>query len=191
MEIRFFKTQADLRKWFEKNHAKLTEQWIGFYKRSSGKPSITWPESVDEALCFGWIDGLRKTIDDEAYKIRFSPRRKTSIWSAVNIKRAKELIELGMMQPEGIAKFEERDEARANRYAYEQKNVAFDPAFVAKFKKDKKAWKFFESQPPWYRRVATHYVMSAKQEATRLRRLDILIADSTAGQRIGILKQEK
>jgi uncharacterized protein YdeI (YjbR/CyaY-like superfamily) len=185
MEIRFFKTQADLRKWFEKNHDKSTEQWIGFYKKTSGKPSITWPESVDEALCFGWIDGLRKTIDDEAYKIRFTPRRAKSIWSAVNIKRAKELIELGLMKPLGLTEFEKRDEKRAGVYAYEQKNVELDETYVAKFKKNKKAWSFFETHPPGYRRIAMHYVMSAKQEATRLKRLDILIAESEAGRRLG------
>ena len=190
-EIKFFTTQGELRKWLAKNHDKLTEQWIGFYKKGSGRPSITWPESVDEALCFGWIDGLRKKIDDEAYKIRFTPRRDSSIWSAVNIKRVKELIELGLMKPAGIAKFEQRDEAKTNRYAYEQKHVAFDTAFLAIFKKNKKAWSFFESQPPWYQRVVTHYVMRAKHEATRLRRLDKLIADSATGNRIGMLKQEK
>ena len=190
-DIKYFATQGELRKWLAKNHDRVSEQWIGFYKRGSGKPSITWPESVDEALCFGWIDGLRKRIDDEAYKIRFTPRRDGSIWSAVNIKRAKELIELELMTPAGLAKFEKRDEARTNRYAYERKNVAFDPAYSTRFKKNKKAWSFFEAQPPGYKHLMTHRVMSAKQEATRLRRLETLMAESAAGRRMDLLKPKR
>jgi uncharacterized protein YdeI (YjbR/CyaY-like superfamily) len=190
-EIIFFASQGELRKWLAKNHVKLTEQWIGFYKKGSGKPSITWPESVDEALCFGWIDGIRKSIDDESYKIRFTPRKPRSIWSAVNIKRANELIELGLMMPSGLAEFEKRDDARSRVYAYEQKNVVLDKTFVTKFKKNKKAWDFFETQPPSYRRVATHWIMSAKQEVTREKRLATLIEDSAASLRIAQLRRSK
>jgi uncharacterized protein YdeI (YjbR/CyaY-like superfamily) len=190
-DIKFFATQGELRKWLAKNHNKLSEQWIGFYKKGSGRPSITWPESVDEALCFGWIDGLRESIDDEAYKIRFTPRREGSIWSAVNIKRARELVELGLMMPSGLSQFEKRDEARTNRYAYERKNVMFDAGYIAIFKKNKNAWSFFDKQPPGYKHLMTHRVMSAKQEATRLRRLEVLIAESAAGRRMDLLKPER
>ncbi len=180
-----------MRGWLAKNHDKLTEQWIGFYKKGTGKPSITWPESVDEALCFGWIDGIRKTIDEESYKIRFTPRKPRSIWSAVNIKRANELIELGLMTASGLAEFEKRDDARSRVYSYERKTAEFDHASLAKFKKNKKAWNFFESQPPYYRRAVIHWVISAKQAATREKRLATLIADSAAGLRIAQLRRSK
>ncbi len=185
MEVKFFKTPAELRKWFEKNHDKVAEQWIGFYKKGSGQPSITWPESVDQALCFGWIDGVRKSIDEESYKIRFTPRKAKSIWSAVNIKRAGELRELGLMHTNGLNAFEKRDEKLAQRYAYEQKSVALHPAYEKKLQKNKKAWDFFHTQAPSYRKVAMWWVMRAKQEETRLRRLETLINDSAAGRRIG------
>jgi|CXWL01.1.fsa_nt_gi uncharacterized protein YdeI (YjbR/CyaY-like superfamily) len=181
MEVRFFATQAEFRTWFLGNHDKLTEQWVGFYKKGSGKPSITWPESVDVALCVGWIDGIRKSIDEECYKIRFTPRRPRSIWSAVNIKRANELLGLGLMHPDGIAAFEKRDDDRSRVYAYEQKTIELSGEFLAKFRKRKKAWIFFESQPPSYRKPAIWWVMSAKQETTRLKRLETLIADPAEG----------
>ncbi len=189
MEVKFFKTPADLRKWFEKNHDKLAEQWIGFYKKASGKPSITWPESVDQALCFGWIDGVRKSIDDESYKIRFTPRKAKSIWSSVNIKRAGELKELGLMHPKGLAAFDNRDEKLTYQYSFERVAVELDKAYEKKFKRNKKAWDFFQSQPPSYRKPAFWWIMSAKQEETRLRRLDALIKDSEAGQRVGPLRR--
>jgi uncharacterized protein YdeI (YjbR/CyaY-like superfamily) len=185
MEVKFFKTPAELRKWFEKNHDKATEQWVGFYKKGSGKPSITWPESVDQALCFGWIDGLRKSIDEESYKIRFTPRKAKSIWSAVNIKRASELKGLGLMHANGLSAFEKRDEKLAQRYAYEQESVSLDPAYEKQLRKNKKAWEFFQSQPPSYRKVVSWWIVRAKQEETRLRRLETLITDSAAGRRIG------
>lgn len=191
MEIRFFSTQADLRKWFLKNYEKLAEQWVGFYKKGSGMQSITWPESVDEALCFGWIDGIRKSIDEESYKIRFTPRTPRSIWSAVNIKRANELVELGLMQPSGLAEFEKRDDERSRVYAYEQKTVELSGKYISIFKRNKKAWTFFQTQPSSYRKPATWWVMSAKQEATRLKRLNTLIADSAAGMRIAQMRRLK
>lgn len=191
MDPKFFKTQADLRKWFEKNHEKLAEQWIGFYKKGSGEPSITWPESVDEALCFGWIDGIRRSIDDKSYKIRFTPRKKKSIWSAVNIKRANELNELGLMLPPGIAAFERREEDLSRKYAYEQESVALGDEFLERFKLNAAAWKFFMSQAPYYQKVATHWVTSAKQAATRERRMATLIDDSSNGLRIAGLRPDK
>jgi len=180
-KITFFKTQSDFRKWFVKNHEKVAELLVGFYKKSSGKPSITWPESVDEALCFGWIDGVRRNIDTESYSIRFTPRRRRSIWSAINIKRAEELTELDLMYPSGLKAFEKRDEKKSKIYSYENKDKKLSAAYQKKFKANKKAWTYFKSQPPWYQRTSSHWVISAKQETTRLRRLETLIKDSENG----------
>jgi len=189
--ILFFRTPEKLRKWFEKNHDRIVEQWIGFYKRDSGKPSITWPESVDEALCFGWIDGLRKSIDAVSYKIRFTPRKPRSIWSSVNSKRAQELKEMGRMHSSGLKVFENRDLKRSGLYAYEQRQHQLDPAFEKEFRKNKQAWNFFQSQPPWYRRTVSWWVMSAKREETRTRRLASLIKDSANGRTIRELRRTK
>jgi uncharacterized protein YdeI (YjbR/CyaY-like superfamily) len=174
----FFKSPSDLRKWFEKNYASVTELWVGYYKKGSGKPSITWPESVDEALCFGWIDGIRKSLDDQSYVIRFTPRRKGSIWSAVNIKRVGELSEQGLMRESGHAAFEKRKEYKSGVYSYEQRGDQLVEPYATKFKRNKKAWKFFQSQSPGYRKLANWWVVSAKKEETRLRRLEKLIDDS-------------
>lgn len=194
MRITFFKTPSDLRKWFEANHASAAELWVGYYKKDSGKPSITWPQSVDEALCFGWIDGIRKSIDDLSYKIRFTPRKPRSIWSAVNIKRAQELLEQGLMQPSGLKAFAAREENRSGIYSYEQRSPELADQYAKKLKKDLAAWKFFQAQPPSYRKAANWYVLSAKKEETRLKRLDNLIEYSAQGQRIPqftILKKSK
>jgi len=180
----FFSTPAAFRKWLAANHAKKTELLVGFYKTSSGKPSITWPESVDEALCFGWIDGVRKSLGDEAYTIRFTPRKATSIWSAINIRRFGELDALGLVHPKGRAAFERRDEARSRVYSYENRSRGFDAATEAELRRHKLAWKFFEAQAPSYRRVAAFWVMSAKQEETRKRRLARLIEHSQNGERV-------
>src|SRR5688572_7668510 len=156
------------------------------YKVNSGKASITWPQAVDEALCYGWIDGIRKSIDAESYMNRFTPRRPTSNWSAVNIKRVHELIEEGRMQPAGLAAFEKRTDARSGRYSFEQSaEVSLEPAMEQKFRKNKKAWEYFQAQRPSYRKQATWWVISAKREDTRARRLATLIADSAAGKWIG------
>ena len=183
-KLKFFKTQPELHKWFVKNHSKLNEQWIGFRKTASGKKSIAYAEALDEALSFGWIDGLRKSIDSQSYMIRYTPRKPKSIWSAVNIKRAGELIKLRLMQPAGLKTFKERDEKRANLYSYERENASLGRNFEKIFKQNKKAWSYFQSEAPWYRRTASHLVISAKQEATRLRRLNTLIKDSENGRRI-------
>jgi uncharacterized protein YdeI (YjbR/CyaY-like superfamily) len=183
-KIKFFKTQNDFRKWLEKNHNKSDELWVGYYKKSSGKASIDWPQSVDEALCFGWIDGLRKSIDEVSYKIRFTPRKPGSIWSAVNLKRANELIELDLMQPAGIKAFNKKDEKKINRYSFERENVKLDKEYEKKFISNKKAWDFFQSMVPSYIKPATWWVMSAKQEETRIKRLNILIECSEAGEKI-------
>src|SRR5262252_5983161 len=145
---KFFPTAADWRTWLEENHASREELWVGFYKRDSGRPSITWPESVDGALCFGWIDGVRKSIDATSYKIRFTPRKPRSIWSAINIKRAKELSKQGLMHSAGLAAFEKRDGDRSAIYAYEQRKTAKLPLdFQRQFRKQPEAWKFFRAQP--------------------------------------------
>jgi uncharacterized protein YdeI (YjbR/CyaY-like superfamily) len=179
----YFATPADFRAWFEKNHARESELWVGFHKKATSTPSITWPESVDEALCFGWIDGVRKRIDDERYMIRFTPRKATSNWSNVNIKRVAELQALGLMKPEGLRVFEARDPKR--EYSYEQtRTVSLDAALEKKFRAKKKAWAFFVAQPPGYQRTLSFWVMSAKREETRLARLEKLIATSAGGNRI-------
>lgn len=190
--ILFFKTPADFRKWLEKNHAKQQEQWVGFYKTGSGKKSITWPESVDQALCFGWIDGLRKGIDEESYKIRFTPRKKTSIWSAINLKKIKELEKAGLMKEAGMKIYNERNGKNEERYSFEQKEeIKFLPAYEKKFKANKAAWKWFSSSAPSYRKAAMWWVMQAKQESTQAKRLETLIADSENGERIKEMRVRK
>jgi uncharacterized protein YdeI (YjbR/CyaY-like superfamily) len=188
MNITFFASSSEFRTWLEENHNTTQELWVGFYKKSSGKPSITWPEAVDEALCFGWIDGQRQSIDDLSYTIRFTPRKPHSIWSAVNIKRAQELARLGLMHPAGLKAFEERDQQKSERYSYEQhQNIKLDPAYEQQFKANYKAWDFFQSKPPSYQQPAIWWVMSARQEETRLRRLARLIEDSQHGRTIPLL----
>jgi uncharacterized protein YdeI (YjbR/CyaY-like superfamily) len=189
----FFPTPADFRNWLERNHDTARELLVGFYKKGSGKPSITWPESVDEALCFGWIDGIRRSIDAESYSIRFTPRRAKSIWSNVNTKRVAELTRQGRMDAAGLAAFKARDPKRSGIYSFEQrkKDQRLDAAYEAKLRKNKKAWAFFQAQAPYYQRMASLYVMSAKKEETRLRRLATLIADSAAGRRIGLMEKNR
>ena len=184
----FFASPSELRTWFEKHHERIDEQWIGFYKKSSGNPSITWPEAVDAALCFGWIDGVRKSLGEISYTIRFTPRKPRSTWSAINIKRVHELTNLGLMHAAGIAAFQKRDEARSAIYAYEQRSAAqLSQADEKLFQANKKAWKFFQAQAPWYRRTATYWVVSAKKEETRRKRLERLISDSEQERAIGPL----
>ena len=180
----FFPTPADLRKWFRKNHATATELWIGFYKVGRGKPSVTWPESVDEALCCGWIDGIRKTIDEDSYRIRFTPRRPRSVWSAVNIKRVKVLSDEKRMLPAGRKAFEARRENRSGIYSYEQRPQDLPQPYLGEMKRNKAAWAFFAAQPPSYRKVMTWFILSAKREETRLQRLKKLIDVSATGKRM-------
>jgi len=184
MEIVFFPTATDLRKWFHNFHATKQELWIGFYKKNSGKPSITWPESVDEALCVGWIDGIRKSIDAESYMIRFTPRRRASVWSAVNIKRAEDLTNKKRMRPPGLAAFAARCENRSGIYSYEQRSEQLPEPYAGRLRMNQKAWKFFEAQPPSYRKAIAWWVVSAKQEKTRQKRLQKLIAKSAMGHRL-------
>jgi uncharacterized protein YdeI (YjbR/CyaY-like superfamily) len=181
----FFPSPAAFRAWLEAHHDSARELLVGFYKKGSGKPSITWPESVDEALCFGWIDGIRRSIDETSYTIRFTPRRRHSTWSAVNIARAKELDRLGRMQPAGRAAFEARRDDRSAIYSYEQRhNAKLDPAQERALRVNKQAWSFFDSQPPSYKRAAIWWIVSAKREETRARRLATLIEDSANGRTI-------
>jgi uncharacterized protein YdeI (YjbR/CyaY-like superfamily) len=181
----FFAKRSELQAWFKKNHNKASEIWVGFHKKSSGQPSITWPESVDEALCFGWIDSVRKSVNDTSYTNRFTKRKARSTWSAVNIRRAKELIGLGRMQPAGIKAFEQRSDERSAIYSYEQRQSAkLSGAFEKQFRANKKAWKFFRAQAPWYQRVAAFWVVSAKKDDTRLKRLAKLIEDSENGRTV-------
>ncbi len=184
-EIQFFKTPEDFRKWLVKNGASSTEIIVGYYKVGTGKKSITWPQSVDEALCFGWIDGVRKRIDDDSYQIRFTPRRKNSIWSTVNIERVKILTSEGRMTEPGLQAFERRTERRSSIYAYEQlDDPQFDETELRLFSKNKIAWKHFESLAPSYRKRMLYWVVSAKQPATRARRLAKLIDSCAAGNKL-------
>lgn len=186
LKRRFFRRSADFRRWLEKHHGSTAELWIGFYKVSSGRGGLTYREALDQALCFGWIDGVRRRVDDEAFEQRFTPRTATSYWSAVNTARALELIAEGLMHAAGQAAFERRD-PESGRYSFERQAAALDPAAEARFRADRKAWTFFDGQAPWYRRVAVHWVTSARREETRQRRLETLIRDSAAGRRIGLL----
>ena len=177
----FFAKQADFSAWLAANHAVATEVAVGFYKKGSGKPSLTWSESVDEALCFGWIDGVRRSVDAESYRIRFTPRKPSSIWSAVNIQKAADLTAQGLMQPEGLAAFALRKAEKSAIYAFEAGDVAFSTEFEAIFKGNPTAWAYFETLAPSYKKTSTHWVVTAKQAATQLKRLHELIADSAAG----------
>ena len=183
-DIIFFRKPEDFRSWLQKNHNKEKELLVGFYKKSSGKPSITWPESVDQALCFGWIDGIRRSNDEESYSIRFTPRNPKSTWSAANIKKVEELKKLGLMKPAGLAAYKKKEESNSKIYSFEQRTVKFTSQYERVFKKNKTAWNNFQSQPPYYRKTVTHWVMSAKQEETRLKRLKRLIKDSESGLKI-------
>lgn len=191
MKPTFFATQSAFRKWLAKHHAEVRELWVGFYRKESGKGGPTYQEALDEALCFGWIDGLRKRVDESSYMIRFTPRKPDSIWSAINTRRVDQLVELGRMQKPGLAVFQTRDRKKSQRYSYERYNCRLEAAQEKKFQANSKAWQFFCAQAPWYRRTATWWVVSTKREETRLKRLATLIADSERGRRIGLLDYPK
>jgi uncharacterized protein YdeI (YjbR/CyaY-like superfamily) len=183
----FFATAAELRRWFAANHAKADELLIGFYKKATGKPSITYHEALDEALCVGWIDGVRRARDAESYEQRFTPRRPGSYWSHVNIGHARRLIEAGRMKAAGLREFEKRDEKGARKDSYERREAAFDKPREDRFRRNAAAWGFFQAQPPGYRRLLTFMVMSGKKEETREKRLDRLIAACASGKRIPLM----
>ena len=181
---RFFATPALFRAWLAKNHLTAGELLVGFHKKDSGKPSMTWPESVDEALCHGWIDGVRRRLDETSYTIRFTPRRAQSIWSSINIKRMAFLLEQGLVTPAGRAAFERRSGDKSGIYAYEQRRAAtLTPAQEKQFRANRKAWSFFTKQAPSYQRLMAFYVVSARKEETRARRLAQLITISAEGRR--------
>jgi uncharacterized protein YdeI (YjbR/CyaY-like superfamily) len=189
--LKFFALQAEWRAWLEENHARVAELWVGFHKKASGKASITWPESVDEALCFGWIDGLRKSVDETSYMIRFTPRRERSTWSAVNIKREGELRKLGVMSKAGLTAFARRENEKSAIYSYEQRKMAkLDAAAARRFRGNAKAWKFFEEQPAGYKRMVSWWVISAKREETRKKRLETLMECCARGKRIDAMESQ-
>jgi uncharacterized protein YdeI (YjbR/CyaY-like superfamily) len=184
-EPTFFAEPADFRARLEENHERSSELWVGFHKKATGRPSITWPEAVDEALCFGWIDGIRRSLGDESYVIRFTPRKPRSTWSAANIARAKELVAEGRMRPAGLTAFEARSDDRSAIYAYEQRHDArLTPDQERELRSNPRAWEFFQAQPPSYRKTAIWWVVSAKREETRARRLRTLVEDSANGRRL-------
>jgi uncharacterized protein YdeI (YjbR/CyaY-like superfamily) len=184
MKTIFFENQFNFRKWLENNHDKEKELIVGFYKVDSGKASMSWSESVDQALCFGWIDGVRKSIDSESYCIRFTPRKPNSIWSAINIKKIEALTNAGLMKPEGLKAFALRKEDKSNIYSHEQNTVELTTEFLHQFQQNAKAWEFFIQQAPSYRKVIIHWMMSAKQEKTKQARLEKTIGASEQQKRL-------
>lgn len=188
----FFPTPNHFRNWLKENHLQESELWVGYYKMATGKPSITWPESVDQALCFGWIDGIRKKIDEEAYQIRFTPRKPTSHWSTVNIKRIEELRKNGLVMEAGLTAYSKRKPENTGQASFEQKNVKLSTAYESKLKANREAWSFFyEKLSPTYRKQSIWWVMSAKREETKERRLNTLIECSAQGDKIPPLKWAK
>ncbi|MDP4218808.1 MAG: YdeI/OmpD-associated family protein [Bacteroidota bacterium] len=187
----FFSSAAEFRHWLKHHHSSAKEVCVGFYKRHTGKATLSWKESVDEALAVGWIDGVRKGLDVDRYQIRFSPRRAGSIWSAVNIRRVNELTLLGRMQPAGLKVFENRDPRKVDRYSFERQSIAFSSAEGKKFRANRKAWSYFQAMPPSYQKPATWWVISATRQSTRERRLATLICDSELGKKIKVLSYNK
>src|SRR5687768_4239977 len=188
MKPKFFNSPDQFRKWLEQNHDKATELFIGFYKKASGKKSITYPEALDEALCFGWIDGVRKSIDEISYMQRFTPRKARSIWSNVNVRHAERLKKEGRMAEPGLKAYALRDPKRTGIYAFENAAREFSPEFEKKFRANKPAWEFFQSEPPSIRRTCIFWVIGARKEETRLRRLDQLIDSASKGIRRGVME---
>jgi uncharacterized protein YdeI (YjbR/CyaY-like superfamily) len=180
----FFESPAQLRAWFEANHESATDLWVGQHRKRTGRPSVTWKEVVDQSLCFGWIDSVRYSLDEDSFAQRLTPRRKGSVWSAVNVKRFAELDRDGMVHAKGLAAFAAREDAKTAIYSYENRSRGLDKELDGAFRKHAAAWKFFETQAPWYRRTATYWVMSAKREETRNKRLETLIEHSKKGERI-------
>ena len=192
VNAKFFATPALWRAWLKGNYDKASEVWVGFYKRSSGKPSIIWSEAVDQALCFGWIDGIRISIDALSYRIRFTPRRPGSTWSTINVKKITELSRQGLMRDAGLKAFQQRESGNSGVYSYEQRHSAkLSAAQARQFRAQKKAWDFFQQQPPGYRRITIFWVVSAKKDETRAKRLATLITESENGRRIGLLRQRE
>lgn len=188
MEPVFFANPSAFRDWLSRNHGTVDELWVGFYKKATGKPSMTWPESVDEALCFGWIDGVRKARDEESYVIRFTPRRSGSAWSLRNVKRIEALIEQGRMAAPGLEAWEKRDDGKTGIYSFERDKARLGEARERAFRSNRRAWEYFQSQPPGYRKQCAWWVISAKREETRDRRFDTLVECCEAGEVIPPLR---
>jgi uncharacterized protein YdeI (YjbR/CyaY-like superfamily) len=184
MDPVYFQNQNEFRKWLEKNHYKEKEIIVGYYKVGTGKPSLTWSQSVDQAICFGWIDGIRRSVDSERYSIRFTPRKPTSNWSNVNIKKVEELKKLGLMKKPGLDVFNNRRDSKSGIYSFENEIPKLDDNFEQIFKANKKAWDFFVKQAPSYQKTRLHWVMSAKQETTNMTRLNKLIQASEKKNRL-------
>lgn len=180
----FFRNPYEFRAWLEQNHRSVTELWVGYHRVETGKAGMTWPESVDQALCFGWIDGIRKKIDDERYCIRFTPRKPDSTWSRINISKVEEMTRQGLMFPAGLEAFNLRKENKSGIYSFENEIKDLPDEYAEIFKKNKSAWEFYSAQPPSYRKTMTHWILSAKQEATKIKRLEKLISESGAQRRI-------
>ncbi|MCU7618580.1 YdeI/OmpD-associated family protein [Chryseobacterium sp. PBS4-4] len=184
MTATFFSTPQDFRNWLEKNHKSETEIIVGFYKIGNNKKSITWSEAVDQALCFGWIDSVRRSIDEESYSNRFTPRKPTSIWSAINIQKVEDLTKAGLMQPAGLEAFRLRKDSKSRIYSHENENIKLSDEYEKQFKANKKAWEFFERQAPSYKKVTIHWIMSAKQQKTQVSRLEKTILESEKEKRV-------
>ncbi|WP_127504142.1 YdeI/OmpD-associated family protein [Actinoplanes solisilvae] len=185
MEAQFFDTPAELRAWFEQHHESAPELFVGYWKKSSGRSGVTHPQAIEQALCFGWIDSVGRSLDEQRYQVRFTPRRKGSVWSAINVAKVAELIEAGLMRPAGLSAFELRKPDRVAVYSYEQPaDAVLDDEQTALFQADEAAWQWFSAQRPSYRRAAVHWVVSAKRADTRQRRLAQLITDSAAGRKV-------
>ena len=191
MKITYFKSACDFRRWLNANHANVRELWVGFFKKDSGRTGITYSEAVDEALCFGWIDGLKKRVDELSYTHRFTPRKSKSNWSGINIQHAERLKKAGRMTTSGLKAFVGRDPKKSGVYSFENAAHELTRADERRFKADRAAWKFFQQQPPGYRRIAIWWVVSAKKDETRARRLSRLIEDSGNGRRLGLLTGSK
>jgi len=188
VDVIFFNNQEEFIDWLE-GHSEARELWVGYYKKSTGRGSFTWSDSVDVALCYGWIDGIRKTVDEQSYKIRFTPRKVTSVWSAVNVTKVKALIELGKMRPAGLHVYNSRSDAQG--YTSENRNVPLAKEYEKQIKANQPAWQFLTNLAPSYKRDSIWWVMSAKKEETRLKRLGILIASSEAGLKIPTLRKKE
>ncbi|HLO57886.1 MAG TPA: YdeI/OmpD-associated family protein [Bacteroidales bacterium] len=180
----FFKNRDEFREWLQNHYKTKKELVVGFYKTKTGKPSMTWSESVDQALCFGWIDGIRRSIDDVSYSIRFTPRNPNSVWSSINIKKVEELTQKGLMTPEGLDAFNKRKPEKSGIYSFENKPGQLTPEMESQFKKETAAWDFFNLQAPSYRRTVIHWILSAKTETTRQNRLSKLIEASSDKKRL-------
>ena len=190
MKPRYFRSPTEFRAWLREHHGTETELWVGFHKKGSGRPSITWSEAVDEALCYGWVDSVRKSVDAQRFTNRFTPRKPNSNWSEVNIRRVEQLIRQRRMRAPGLKVFEARQPRKAGTYSYEQRyDVKLTPAFERTFRASKEAWAWFRGQPPGYRSTALYWVMTAKKPETRERRLSTLIEDSAAGRRVPPLRR--